>query len=138
MFRVATTILLLFGLTVLAGCGDNDELPTAPTPPVPINTSFEGTLTPNGAQTHVFQVTRAGQVTARLSALAPSEDIVIGLSLGSFTLNACQVLLANDAAQLNSTLIGNATTAGSFCLRLYDAGGTLTGPVDYTVELSHF
>jgi hypothetical protein len=140
MSRVATTVLLLSGLTLFAGCGDNDEPPTAPTPPVQIDTTLEGTLTPNGAQTYVFQVTRAGQITARITALDPSEDIVIGLSLGTVSANACQVGvgLANDAAALNTTLIGNATNVGNFCLRLYDAGGTLPGPVDFTVQLSHF
>jgi hypothetical protein len=137
MPRVHATVLLLFGLTLLAGCGDNDEPPTAPTPPTEIETTLEGTLTVNGGQTYVFLVERVGQITARIIELEPSENVAIGLSLGTWSPNACQILLANDNAQLNTVLVGNATTVGNFCVRVHDVG-TLTGPVDFTIRLTHF
>jgi hypothetical protein len=129
--------LTLITLPLLGACGDNDEAPGAPTPPTQIESFIEGTLNPNGGQTYVFQVTRQGQVTAQITALAPSDEVVIGLSLGTFSGNACQVLLANDAATLNSTIIGTATTVGNFCVRLYDVG-VLTQNVSFTVRLTHF
>lgn len=137
MSRAHATVVVLFSLTLLAGCGDNDEPPTAPAPPPEIEATFDGTLTVNGGQTFVFRVERAGPVTARITELSPSEDVVIGLSLGSWSPNACQILLANDNAELDTVLVGSATSVGDFCVRVYDVG-VLTGPVDFTIRLTHF
>jgi hypothetical protein len=136
MSRIQTALLLLT-LTLIGACGDNDEPPTAPTPPTLIESTVEGRVTPHGAQSFVFTVTRQGQITARIASLEPDVGGFIGLSLGTWTPNACQILLANDAAQVNTTLVGTATSVGTFCLRLYDVGH-LTEPIDFVVELSHF
>lgn len=136
MLRAQTAALLLLTLTLVA-CGDDEAPPTAPTPPTQITETVEGRVTPFGGQTYVFTVTRAGQITARITALSPDADAIVGLSLGTWTPNACQILLANDNAQLNTTLVGSATTIGNFCLRVHDVG-TLTAPLDFTIELSYF
>ena len=121
-----------------AGCGDDDPAPTGPTDPLTQTTfTVSGTLNPNGGRTHDFQVLRAGEVRARISGLEPG-DAVVGLSLGTFNATGvCQIILANDAATLNTTVVGTASVIGQFCVRTYDVG-RLTQNASYAIEISHF
>lgn len=137
MFRPIPVAALLFAAVLATGCAE-DETPTTPTdPPTEIAESFAETLTPNGGRTHIFTVQRAGDVVARIDALTPS-DAVIGISLGPVSTQACSAAIARDNATANVSLSGTAATAGSFCLRVYDAGGSLTGPVEYSISVRHF
>jgi hypothetical protein len=134
MSRLTLCIVLLAAMT--AACGSS---PTTATPdPVPITDVYEGTLNPNGANRYSFVTSRAGTLTATLSALTPPESIV-GLALGTFnsTTGLCQVVLANDKATLTTFVDGNSDRAGNLCVRIYDVG-TLTDPVDYQIQVVHF
>ena len=136
MLRTTLVLTLLLTAGFAAGCGD-DDTPTAPTdPPVAVTEPFSGTLTLNGAATHSFIVQRAGTATATLTALSPDSAAVISLSLGTWNGQSCQIILANDAATTNSSVVGNAS-AGNFCIRVLDVG-RLTAPTDYTVTVQHF
>jgi hypothetical protein len=94
-------------------------------------------LTVNGAATHPFAVGEAGPATAALTSLAPNEEAVIGLSLGTWNGTTCQIVLANDSAKQNASVVGDARNAGNFCLRVYDVG-KLTAPTDYSVTVTHY
>jgi hypothetical protein len=136
MLRTTLVLTLLLTAGFAAACGD-DDTPTAPTdPPVAVTEPFSGTLTLNGAATHSFIVQRAGTATATLTALSPDSAAVISLSLGTWNGQSCQIILANDAATTNSSVVGNAS-AGNFCIRVLDVG-RLTAPTDYTVTVQHF
>jgi hypothetical protein len=137
MYRPIPLLALILAAGLAAGCGDDDN-PTAPTPiaPNPIFDTFEGTLTPNGGVTNTFVVQRAGEVSA-LIALTPAEAVV-GLSLGPMSTQACSAAIARDNAMNATSILGAASTAGNFCVRVYDAGGTLTGPVAFTITVQHF
>jgi hypothetical protein len=104
---------------------------------VPVTQTFSGTVTVNGALTHPFAVNRAGEVTVRLTALSPDDTVTLGLALGTWNGIACQVVIANDAAKLSSTVLGTATTSGSLCVRVFDVGG-LTAAADYELQVDHF
>jgi hypothetical protein len=138
MYRPTSFAVLPLVLVSLlaAGC-DDDAPPTGPTEtPTAITESFSGTVTVNGAVTNPFTITRAGEVSARIVSLSVT-DAVIGLSLGTWNGQVCQIILANDNASTTiSSVTGNAS-AGSFCVRLYDVG-KLTGPVDFEVSVTHF
>src|SRR5688572_13442157 len=122
MNRPISVLALFLTAGLFSGCGDSIETPTTPTdPPVEIAEPFTGTLTINGAFTHAFIVQRAGQATATLTSLSPDSAAVISLSLGTWNGQVCQILLANDAATLNTTVVGTAS-AGNFCVRLLDVG----------------
>lgn len=140
MYRPLTAALfpfMLAGALVTAACGDDDPV-TGPTDePVAITEAFSGSLSPNGGVTHQFAVQRAGEIVARFTSLSPS-DAVVGLSIGPATIQGCSQTIANDRATSASALAGTATTAGSFCVRVYDAAGTLTGPISYEVTVTHF
>jgi hypothetical protein len=113
------------------------EPATTPTP-VAVTEPFSETLTPNGARTHPFKVQQAGTVSATITALAPDDTVTVGLSLGTWNGAACSAILANDQARLNTSLVGTAQQTGDFCVRLYDATGTLAAATDYTVEVTHY
>ena len=120
-----------------AACGDDDPLPSDPTPPASITETFSDTLTPNGGRTHTFVAERAGDVVATLSTLAPETETTVGLGIGTWNGVTCNVVIANDSAAVNASVIGSATGTGSLCVRLYDVG-KLTTSVDYTVTVQHF
>ena len=131
----ALSVLLALGS---AACGDNNPTTTPDTsPPVSVTESFSDTLTVNGGRTTPFTVSRAGTVTAKITALSPDDSITIGLSLGTWNGAVCQIILANDAAVLNTTITGTAQGTGQFCARVYDVG-KLTAATDYTIEVTHF
>jgi hypothetical protein len=140
MLRSSTIRALLLLAPLAAACSSNSTpgTPTNPTPPTAVTETFSDTLRPNGGVTHQFTVQQAGAVTVTLSALAPDETTVVGLALGTWNGLLCQQTLPNDKATLNTTVTGNAQNTGLFCARLYDAAGTLTEPVDYTISVTHF
>src|SRR5262245_6121419 len=108
-FTVLGSVLLALGA---AACGNNNPT-TPPTTEVPtITESYSDTVTVNGAHTQPFTVSKAGTVTATLIALAPDSTVTIGLSLGTWNGTSCQIILANDAAVLNSAVTGTAQTGG--------------------------
>jgi hypothetical protein len=133
------TSLLLAASLAASACGDDTPTnPTDPTAPVAVTETFSENLNPNGGRTHEFSVTRAGTVTARLTALAPDDTVTIGLSIGTWNGSSCQIIIAKDNATLTAgTVIGTATGTGLFCVRLYDVGA-LTASTEYTITVEHF
>jgi hypothetical protein len=134
--------LLLLGVLAMSGaaCSDDtiDPTPTNPTPTTPGTTvtepPFTGTLRPNGAATYPFTATAGGTITATLTTLAGTENI--GLSIGTWTGSACQVVIANDNAAQAAAISGTVTAAASLCVRVYDPG-RLTGAADFNVTIVH-
>jgi hypothetical protein len=137
MVRLSSTALTLAAALLLAGCGDDTEsnTPTGPTP-VAVTESFSGTLNPNGGITHPFAVQQTGSVSATLSVVTP-EGTTIGLSLGTWNGQSCQIILANDNAVQGISVVGTATSTGSFCARVYDVG-KLSSLTDYELSVSHY
>jgi hypothetical protein len=135
--RISTSLSSLLLALAVAGCG-SDSTPTAPSEPAPVlvSESFSGTLTVNGLQAHVFTATRAGTASVQLTALS-DPGATFALSLGTWNGAACQIVIANPAAVLNTAVTGTAQVAGQFCALLNDAG-KLTAPVDYTVDVQQY
>jgi len=131
-------LIALGSLTAGACNDDSTTTPTTPTTPTPVTTTetFTGSLTVNGAATHVFSVTVAGTVTAQITAVDPSSAQVFGLSMGTWNGASCQIIIANDAAVLNSIVTGQATAATALCARVYDVG-KLADPLSYTLTVIH-
>ena len=134
--RIVTDVLALAMVTTTCNTNPVTTAPTETTAPS-VTETLEGRLGVRGAAVHPFVVTEAGTVTASVSALDPN-DAVIGISLGSWNAatSVCQMLLANDAAAVGSSFVGSATLAGTFCIRIIDVG-RLTGPVSYSVSVTH-
>jgi hypothetical protein len=126
-------------LAVLGTACGSSSTPTTPTDSdaVSVTESFTDTLTVNGAKTQPFTASRAGTVTATITALSPDATVTVGLSLGTWNGSACQIIIANDAAVLNTVVTGTAQATGNFCVRVYDVG-KLTAATDYTLAVTHF
>jgi hypothetical protein len=122
----------------VSGCsGLIDELPTTPDPVITTET-FTGTLNVNGGRTHPVFLAATGNVVATLTSLGDAPPSNVGFSMGTLSLTgACNTVLSNDAAAVNTVLSGTVSTlSGSLCVRIYD-NGNLTGPVDYAFTVSH-
>ena len=142
MHRFTSRLLLLVALAVVAaGCGNSDSSGDTSTAPAPITftDSFTGILTLNGATTHPFTVTATGSITAQLTSLKPDSARPVGLSLGTWNGSICQVGpgLFNDKSIQGSVVIGETQTVGDFCVRIYDAAGTVVDPETYVIDVAH-
>jgi len=140
MRRLLPGILLLALATSLAGCNDNTTSPT-PTTTTTATTAtttetFTGTLHLNGAETFNFLAASGGTVLITLTAV-PSGTPPIGLSLGTWTGSACQIVIDNSNAAQSAVVTGTVTAAASLCARVYDAHGTITTPADFTITAAH-
>lgn len=133
--------LLIVPIAAVAfGCsGDINDLPTTPDPVI-VSETFTGTLNKNGGATHFVFTSATGIVTATMASLGEAETAPakVGFSMGTLgSSSVCTAVITNDAAVVNSSLIGTVSTlAGSLCVRIYDVGA-LTGPVEYTITVSH-
>ena len=77
-----------------------------------------------------------GTVTSTLTVVTP-DTTVLGMALGTWNGISCQLIIAADKAAVNTSVIGNVSSVGNLCVRLYDAGGTLTEPTSYEVQVVH-
>ena len=138
MTRSTTFLALLLLAPLDAACGDDDviDLPKVPTP-VAVTEVYPGHLNPNGGRTHPFVEIQPGQVSARLTALSPVDTLTVGLSIGTWNGQVCQITLRNDAAVLNTAVIGVAQQTGQFCVSIYDVG-RLSASTDYQIDVTHF
>jgi hypothetical protein len=122
---------------VVSGCGNSSSDTTVTAPPATLTDSFSGTLSRNGAAAYSFAVTGAGQMTAQLTTLSPDSSKPVGLSLGTWNGSICQIILSNDNSVQGAQVVGTASATGSFCVRIYDAAGTVVDPQTYTIDVFH-
>lgn len=129
--------LVVFLALAVSACGDSlgRTTPTTPTP-VTLTDTFTGALNRNGGITHAFVVSSSGTVTTTLRSVAPDNTIVVGLSLGTWNGNACQVVLAKDNAVQGSNVVGSASQSGNLCVRIYDVGN-IVDPITYQIDVVH-
>ena len=129
--------LLSVALTSWA-CDNGPSTGPSPNPGDPVTETFSGTLTLNGAVTYPFNVSRAGSVTATVTAVDPSGS-VIGMQMGTWDTVTCTAVVSNNLASTASVLTANTSSSASLCLHVHDPNGVLTAnPVNYTVTVVHF
>jgi hypothetical protein len=131
--RVLAAMALALGT---AACGSSTPTTPTTTTPVTVTDTFAGTLTPNGAASYNFTTASSGSVTATLATLSPDTTLIVGLSLGTWNGNACQVVLSKDSATQFSFIVGQAAQASTFCVRIYDVGN-VTDPATYEIQVNH-
>lgn len=133
-------LLIIAGLALgVAACDDGtSSTPTTPTTPAPtVTDTFSGSLNPNGAVTHPFTAAAAGAISASLSALAPDDTLKIGVALGTWNGAACTLVITNDSAAKGATVGGTISSAGNYCVRVFDATGNVASTITYTVTVTH-
>jgi hypothetical protein len=101
--------------------------------------TFSGTLTVGGLPgVHPFTAAKTGEISVKITALAPSSNALLGLSWvqatndGTCTQNTYQ----QTFAQLNFPAIAGPIVSGRYCIIVYDAIG-FTAPQTYTISVSH-
>jgi hypothetical protein len=119
-----------------AACGSDTTTTPTTTTPVTVTDTFAGTLTPNGGASYSFTTAQSGNVTATLSSLTPDSTLVVGLALGTWNGNSCQVIIRKDQATQSSYVIGAASAAGSLCVTIYDVGNVVD-PATYQIQVNH-
>lgn len=137
-------VTTLFALTLpalgAAGCGtasSSASLASAATAPTQVTQAFSGTLAVKGGTTFTFDALSSGGVTAMLKTVSPDSTVMLGLALGTWNGQTCQVVIANDAASVNLVITGATTAAGNLCVRVYDIG-KLTQTQNIEVTVTHF
>ena len=134
---------LLLALAV-AGCSD-DESPSepspTPTPPARTTETFSGSFTQNGASSHQFTVSQAGDVDLKLTAMAPLATLAVGLGIGRVDAAAtppCTNFAEDTNVRVNETLVSTSLAAGTYCVKVRDTGNVFPGvTVTYTVDVRH-
>ena len=129
---------LFLSLLVFAAAGCSDDLTDLEIggPSGTVTETLAGPLTPAGGSTHVFVVSGKGAITARLTAVGDDNTRVVGLALGNWNNNACQLAAANDNSFVDSPLAATVSAAGSICARVYDSKG-VPDATSYVLEVIH-
>ena len=137
MSRSFLVFVALVGAALFSSACDNGPTITTPTPGPTVTDTFTGTVTLNGSITHSFSTSAAGAVTATITAITPSGE-VLGFQLGTWNTVTCSAVVSNDLATVNSVLSGNTQSAASLCVKMHDPNGALTNKtVEYTVTVTH-
>ncbi|HVZ19998.1 MAG TPA: hypothetical protein VG871_02990 [Vicinamibacterales bacterium] len=140
MRRLLGGLVVGAALALAAACGSST--PTSPTGTTTTDT-FTGTVNQNGAITNTFTTVGSGTVTATLTTVAPDATKTIGFAMGAWVTTAlgtqaCQIVQANDLALQGAILQATASSAGTYCFRVYDTGAvTADTPLNFTVTIQH-
>jgi len=142
--RIACGIGLAAALAVASGCHTTTINPVVPTSAT--TQTFTGLLNPLSANVTSFVTQTGGEVDARLTAVGPDSTQTIGFSLGTFNTvsNTCTVVFDNTAALQGAVFTTQASTIGSYCVRVYDNGSIATAVANgtataftYTITVTH-
>ena len=141
MHRFPCRLVVLVALAIAASaCGGSDTTATTPAPTTTsVTDTFTGTLTLNGAVTYSFTVVAVGTINVQLTSLLPDSAMPVGISIGTWNGSICTVPPGtfNDQSIQGSVVVGQTQTVGDFCVRIYDAAGTVATPQTYVIEVSH-
>lgn len=124
--RAAAWILLAAVAAGSAGCSDNN-----PGIVTPVQTTrdvfFSTTIQPQGFAWRSFKLERAGKVTVQYVSIAPTSDIVMRVSLGTFDGTNCTATTAIDTAPqaVGPQITLENVAAGDYCVQMQDIGNVV-------------
>jgi hypothetical protein len=137
------SILVLLALIVPSLACDNSSSSSTTTPTVPLTSqTFTGTIDAGGSSSNTtFVVTQTGEVDVTLTAVGPPPNIYMNLAIGvpSTTDSSCVApATAGQLVQASTTPLTGTLQAGTYCVKLYDAGYMSPGSqVSYTLTVAH-
>jgi hypothetical protein len=126
-------VLALMLTTLTAGCG-NVKTETSST--TEYEEEFAGTVNPGAGEMHVFTVSQKGTITAHFSAIGDDGTRILGLAIGNYSGNACQIAVANDASAQDVYLAATVSASGTLCARAYDSQA-VPDATTYTLTVKH-
>ena len=120
-----------------ASCGSDNSTttPTSPTP-VYVTDTFSGTLATGETARHPFAAKTGGSIQIAVTALSPDATLTMGIGLGTWDGTACSVILQTSVAVVNSAFSASATSAGNYCVTIFDVGNVATS-TEYTLSVVH-
>jgi hypothetical protein len=124
---------------LVGACGGNSTSGTVSNPTATRSTdTFTGTVPVASAVFHSFPVSQTGTTDVTLTAASPPANVVMGLAIGTPGEAGCTPLAgaASNVVAGSTPQITGLTTAGTFCVQIRDVGQA-TGPVSYTVTVTH-
>jgi hypothetical protein len=101
---------------------------------------FSGTVLPQntaGFGTHPFSVNKTGEISIKITALAPLNNVPLGIIWAQAASDgSCVSLIQSGIANLGIPAITGQIFSGNYCVLVYDLG-ILTAPETYTIVVSH-
>jgi hypothetical protein len=142
-----TSIVLVAVIAVMSGCGGTSSSTTAaltsPSPTV-VTETFNGSVSQNGTAVFNFTVSNSGySLLAGFTSITPASVTALGMGIGAWdtTTSTCGLnQTQNDVSRTGSTALSGTAGAGSFCIRVYDAGNIPSADVTatFTVQVQHY
>jgi hypothetical protein len=101
--------------------------------------NFSGTVSSGGfGPVHTFTVSKVGEFFVTITALAPDQNIFVGLVFGQPQGAGCAQFQANFQAHLNAQALGGQIEKGTWCVYVADVGFVSpTTPTTYTLRVSY-
>jgi hypothetical protein len=143
--RIVCVLGLAAALATASSCTTTPITTVVPSGQVYTETS-NGLLYPVNANVFAFAAQSSGAIIATLTAVGPDATQTVGFSLGTYNTatNQCTIVFDNPASLQGAVFNTTASTAGTYCTRIYDNGsvaaavasGTATA-FTYTITVSH-
>ena len=124
--RAAAWVLVAAVAAASTGCSDDSGIGVTPVQTTR-DVFFSSTIQPRGFAWRSFQVERAGKVTVQFVSIAPTGDLVMRLSVGTFDGTTCTPTTTLDTApQATGPQITLETVAaGDYCVQVQDIGNVV-------------
>ena len=124
--RAAAWILAVAVAGASTGCNDNNGVGVTP-----VQTTrdlfFSTTIQPGGFAWRSFKVERAGKVTVQYVSIAPTGDLVMRVSVGTFDGTNCTPTTVLDTAPqaTGPQITLENVAAGDYCVQVQDIGNVV-------------
>ena len=98
---------------------------------------FSGTVDPQGFNPHPFSVNKTGEISIKITALAPLNNVPLGIIWAQAASDgSCVSVIQSGIGNLGIPAITGQIFSGNYCVLVYDLG-ILTAPETYTIVVSH-
>ena len=138
MTVVAARVVIIVALAGAIACGA--KTPTEPAPVYDLKTeTFTGSVITGGKAPFRFSVVNPGDIQVAITTLAPLSTITMGIGLGYWDAPtaACIEQLSTTAATLNVAFSASPSSAGEYCVTIFDTGNVQTSS-DFTLTVTHY
>lgn len=142
--RSWTVALALMVCLTGASCKKDKRTPTTPvdTPPPPtVIEMFSGAIALGETSCNLFEVMETGDVTMKLTELAPLGTLTVGVGVGtedSSVDTGCSLFASDRSVRVLEKLVSGGLNPGVYCVCVFDVGNIFPDQtVTYTVEVEH-
>jgi hypothetical protein len=123
--------MLFAGAVAISACGGLQ------TPSANQTRDFSGVLPLGGTRVHDFDVSKSGELQAKLKSIQPVVTATVGLIIGQFVSGSCSPYDNSPFNGLNTAPLVIRVTSGRWCVAVYDsASNPLSQEATYTISVS--